>query len=169
MNQTLSPTSKTRAYYTSLIQCPASITPIPMNQRIGKRWVYARKYGNRGQKEHNHAIETLYSNILKRFKQLTPQPFTYPIFERDYRNDNRDNAFMMHAYLSNSFFFLLSCDLTCNYIIEYSFNNCPIAEEVMSLLKGYLSNNRIIEEPILDFEEFYERALRVQDKKHITY
>ena len=78
---------------------PTSIQPIPVHLRIPKRWVLARRRNGVQQQLRNETIESQYHSTLAKAKHLLKsQGGVY--FDRDYKNDNTENAFLLHAFIS---------------------------------------------------------------------
>jgi hypothetical protein len=160
---------KDRLYYLSLINKPSTIKPIPPAEQMQKRWVYALYRLSKKHKEDNATVELTYHNTLKLIKLFSGHS-SLPVFERNYKNDNRENALMMHVYLSHNVYIALECEFDCNYRIHFAFNHCPYECEIRKFLTYYIYTNPINKLPYKDgFEEFYERVLTIQDKRHITY
>ena len=124
--------------------------------------------GHVTQKRENKQLEDIYMQILGQVKKILAQ-HTQQVFERNQRRDSTENAFTMHSFLSQSFFFDLSCDISCNYQVEYAFGGCPFEQEIRALLNTYPLNPQAKEVKLQpDFNSFYHAVLAFQDSKH-TY
>ncbi|WP_146166541.1 hypothetical protein ABZR88_09695 [Mucilaginibacter yixingensis] len=90
------------------------------------------------------------------------------VFERDYRYDNSESAFAMHAFISPTLYLYLECSPDCHYRVEYAFNSCKQEDELRKQLANYSFKGRTIESALQpDFSTFYTNVLRVQQAKHI--
>ena len=128
----------------------------------------ASRSGHVTQKRENKQLEDIYMRVLGQIKKVLAQ-HPQQVFERNQRRDNTENAFTMHSFLAKSFFFELSCDISCNYQVEYAFGSCPFEQEIRALINTYPLNPRAKEVELLpDFNSFYHAVLAFQDKKH-TY
>ena len=141
----------------------------PSHLRINKLWKIAQRRANHiEQQRMNLTVEGNYRQILAKAKQLSGDN-TLPIFERDYRHDNTDNASFMHAFMTNSFYFLLECDHLYNYRIQYVFHKCPFEPVIRGMMVGYSFDERADEVSLKpSFSEHYRNVLAYQDKKYIT-
>jgi len=169
MNETHSPTSKDYQLYCDLANSKSTILPIPKHLRMKKRWGYAQTRSlHEPQKALNRTVEGKYHNLLTKVKQLLAgQPF--PIFERDYRYDDSEDALALHAFISYSFYWYLECSYCYDYRISYAFNNCLFEAEVRALLRFHPFDLRATEVQLKpDFINFYKNVLKVQDRKYIT-
>jgi hypothetical protein len=165
MNENQPPTSKNNLQ-TSIEPVNKAIPPI---FRMRKQCQLAiSRSGHVTQKRENKQIEDAYMRVLGQAKKiLAEQP--QQVFERNQRRDNTENAFTMHSFLSKGFFFELSCDISCNYQVEYAFNNCSNEQEIRLLLHAYPLNSHAKEVKLKpDFSTFYAAVLAFQDKKY-TY
>ncbi|WP_461450138.1 hypothetical protein [Mucilaginibacter sp.] len=145
---------------------PRIIQPILMHQRIPKRWVLAKRRNGVQQQLHNEAIENEYHSILATAKQLLKnQGGVY--FKRDYKRDNTENAFLLHAFTSDSFYFILECNVAFVYQVEYAFYNCKHEASIKKLLDNYsfkLSTNEVV---LADFNTFYDTVTTVQNQRYV--
>jgi hypothetical protein len=146
---------------------PRSIQPIPVHQRIPKRWVLAKRRNGEQQQLHNEAIESEYHRILGKAKQLLKnQGGVY--FNRDYKNDNTENAFILHAFLCDSFYFTLECSMTFVYQVEYAFCSCQYEEDLRKQLSTYTLSQHSKEVDLQPtFKTFYQTVITVQDKRYL--
>lgn len=146
----------------------SSITPLNKQDRMVKRWKLAKKRTwDKKQQLNNITLETNYYAALKKIKQvLSNQQQT--VFERDYKEDNLENALAMHAFLSPSFYFYLECDFAYYYQVEYAFNNCKQEAQIMAILKTYQLDQmgkQVRLQP--DFSTFYRNVIAIQDKQYL--
>ena len=144
------------------------IQPIPVNQRIPKRWVEAkRKYGHMQNQRDNETVEGQFMHILYQVKQLlNGQHLT--AFSRNYRRCNAYNAFTMEVFICSSVYLHLECSMDYVYRVDYAFNNCQHEVEVRKLLNVYVLKSRAREVQLTpSFGQFYQAVLIVQDSKHI--
>jgi hypothetical protein len=149
-----------------------AIAVIPMQQRIPKRWQEAkRKYRNTVNQLQNETVESAYHQLLYKVKQLLKQQATQTVFEKDFRYDNAQDAFCLHAFVSTSIYLYVECSADYRYRIEYAFNLCVHEAAIRELLKAYIFTERTKEIQLKpSYTEFYKRVLSVQDSKHIyTY
>jgi hypothetical protein len=145
---------------------PTSIQPIPVHQRIPKRWVLARRKNGVQQQLHNESIESQYHRTLAKAKQLLKsQPSLY--FERDYKHDNRENAFLLHAFMSDSFYFTLECSMSFVYQVEYAFKSCKHEATIRELLDTYSFKLSAKEVELADFNSFYDTVITVQHQRYV--
>jgi hypothetical protein len=146
---------------------PTSIQPISMHSRIPKRWVLAKRRNGVQQQLHNEAIESEYQRTLAKAKQLLKsQGEIY--FNRDYKNDNTENAFLLHAFMSDSFYFTLECSMTFVYQVEYAFYNCLHEKELRKHLSTYTLSQHSKEVDLQPtFKTFYQTVITVQDKRYL--
>jgi hypothetical protein len=146
---------------------PTSIQPIPMHSRIPKRWVLAKRRNGVQQQLHNEAIESQYYRTLAKAKHLLKnQGGVY--FNRDYKNDNTENAFLLHAFISDSFYFTLECSMTFVYQCEYAFSNCQHEEDLRKHLSTFTLSQHSKEVDLQpSFKTFYQTVITVQDKRYL--
>ncbi|MHB8208453.1 hypothetical protein [Mucilaginibacter sp.] len=145
---------------------PTSIQPIPMHSRIQKRWVLAKRRNGVQQQLHNEAIESQYHSILAKAKQLLKSQGVY--LERDYKNDNTENAFLLHAFISDSFYFTLECSMSFVYLVEYAFSNCLHEDDLRKQLSTYTLSQHAKEVDLQPtFKTFYQTVITVQDKRYL--
>jgi hypothetical protein len=146
---------------------PTSIQPIPIHQRIPKRWVLAKRRNGVQQLLHNETIENQYHSILAKAKQLLKsQGGVY--FIRDYKNDNTENAFLLHAFISDSFYFTLECSMSFVYQVECSFSNCLHEKALRKHLSTYTLSQHSKEVDLQPtFKTFYQTVITVQDKRYL--
>jgi hypothetical protein len=146
---------------------PTSIQPIPVHSRIPKRWVLAKRRNGVQQQLHNEAIESQYHCILAKAKQLLKsQGGVY--LERDYKHDNTENAFILHAFICDSFYFTLECSMAFVYQVEYAFCSCQHEEDLRKQLSIYtlsLHAKEVALQPT--FKTFYQTVITVQDKRYL--
>jgi len=143
------------------------IQPIPVHLRIPKRWVLAKRRNGVQQQLHNETIENQYHRILAKAKQLLKsQGGMY--FERDYKHDNTENAFLLHAFISDSFYFTLECSMSFVYQCEYAFNNCLHEVAIRKQLSTYTLSQHAKEVDLQPtFKTFYQTVITVQDKRYL--
>lgn len=141
--------------------------PQPAKQSYAKRWKVAEGRSVALDRV-NGAVSGFYRDILSKVKQLlAQQPQT--VFERDLRHDNTDDAFTMHAFISNSIYICLECAYNYEYNIEYAFNNCPFEAHVREWLSVYPVADRSREIALQpDFSIFFKGVQAYQPKK-FTY
>jgi hypothetical protein len=144
-----------------------SIKPIPVHQRIPKRWVLAKRRNGVQQQLHNEAIESQYHRTLAKAKQLLKsQGGVY--LERDYKNDNTENAFLLHTFISDSFYFTLECSMSFVYQVEYAFCSCQHEEDLREHLSTYTLSQHAKEVDLQPtFKTFYQTVITVQDKRYL--
>jgi hypothetical protein len=144
-----------------------SIQPIPMHQRIPKRWVLAKRRNGVQQQLHNEAIDSQYHCTLAKAKHLLKsQGGVY--LERDYKNDNTENAFLLHAFISDSFYFTLECRMTFVYQVEYAFSNCRHEKVLREHLSTYTLSQHSKEVDLQPtFKTFYQTVITAQDKRYL--
>jgi hypothetical protein len=146
---------------------PTSIQPIPVHLRIPKRWVLARRRNGVQQQLRNETIESQYHSTLAKAKHLLKsQGGVY--FDRDYKNDNTENAFLLHAFISDSFYFTLECSMFFVYQVEYAFCSCQHEEDLRKLLSSYTLSQHSKEVDLQPtFKTFYQTVITVQDKRYL--
>ena len=108
-------------------------TPFKRHFHLPKTWIKAKHKNGELQNRANATIEHIYHSILNKAKKLSLTS-SRPLFERDYRKDTLENHFAMHAFMSESFYFYLECDIIYSYQIQYSFHNCPFEQELRAML-----------------------------------
>ena len=135
-------------------------------KKLPKQWIIAaNRPGHISQKADNGMLELIYKETLAAVKKLNTYPIVY--FEKDHRQDNAHDAFVMHTYLSPTFYFQLECAITCSYFIEYAFNSCPHEEEIRKLLRRWPLEIKAKEVKLQpDYQTFYRAVLNFQDKKY---
>ncbi|HEY4324379.1 MAG TPA: hypothetical protein VGN20_10350 [Mucilaginibacter sp.] len=147
------------------------IPPIPKQHRMKKLYTQATgRSGHTTQKADNSLIESAYMRVLAQVKGILAKP-SLLVFERDQRVDNTHNAFTVHSFLCRSFFFELSCDISCNFYVEYSFPSHPFPEKetILKLLLTYSLDTRAKEIELKpDFNTFCDAVFKLQDKKFIS-
>jgi hypothetical protein len=148
------------------------IPPIPIEYRMQKFYQLAKtRKGYTTQKANNSSVELAFMKVLKQVKEIlarNPQI----VFERDQRKDNTHNAFTIHSFLSSDIFLELSCDITCNFYVEYAFlpssyNLLGQQDEIGKLLQTYPLDTKAKEIQLEDFSAFFKRVLQVQDQRFI--
>lgn len=145
--------------------------PTGNNGAFTKRWVLAkRKYGHTQNQLNNETVESAFHSMLYKVKQLLKQhQSNQTVFEKDFRFDNTQDAFCLHAFISSNVYLYLECSLDYVYRIEYAFNNCRHEAAIRELLDAYVFIGRTKEVELQpDFSTFYAGVLRIQEKKHIT-
>ena len=153
--------------------------PIPTHRLIGKnrlfkRWKTAqRRTPGQVNADQNFMVELHYHKILVKVKNLfATSPFlsSQLVFEKDYKEDNTENSFTMHSFISSSFFWYLECDFAYCYMVEYDFHNCPFEQEIRELIESsFWGSTRVNQKPQKpNCEEFYKRVLKVQDKEYFN-
>ncbi len=142
--------------------------PSPPARLLPKRWIAGRKlYKSSTMQKHNEAIQRRYHIILNQVKKLLA-PYRPTVFEKDYRFDNTENSFALHAFLSETFYFYIECDFTYFYRVEYAFNNCKHEAEIRKLLDNYTFKERAKEISVLpDFNTFYDNVLAFQHERFV--
>jgi hypothetical protein len=145
------------------------IKPLPHKQRLHKSCLLAKyRLKDQLQKRINICIEENFMSVLNEVKFYHAQQ-PQIVFERDYRHDNRENAHAMHAFISNSFYFYLECDLVYHYKVEFAFHDCAYESKFRDLLSRFQLNKQIKEVALQpSFPIFYKAVLAIQDPKY-TY
>jgi hypothetical protein len=141
---------------------------------LGKRWKTALTLSpGCVERDKNYAVESMYNQILKLAKTLhfaSKDRWSDSVFERCYKEDNSENCFALHSFLTPTFYWYLECDFAYFYKINYSFNNCPYEEELMFRISRWLDYipNRIECVKLKpSHSEFYKKVLTVQDQQYI--
>jgi hypothetical protein len=142
---------------------------IPPAERIPKRWQEAkRKYGNTVNQLDNETVESAYHQLLYKVKQLLKQQPTQTVFEKDFRYDNAQDAFCLHAFVSSSIYLYVECSADYRYRIQYAFNHCIHEATIRKLLGAFVFTYRAKEVQLKpDFNTFFASVLQFQDSKHI--
>lgn len=167
MNQNTVNRSKNYETYVRLANTKSSIVPIPIGQRLKMGWGYALTRLVENRKRLNFVAESRYMQILQRVKPLLAN--TSPLFERDYRHCNAEDALAMHAFISETFYWHLECTFHYDFMVYYAFNNCPFEDEIRKELRLYPFDTNSKEVQLQpDYLTFYKNVLRVQDRKYIT-
>jgi hypothetical protein len=145
-----------------------SIQPIPVKDRIPKKWLEAkRKYSHTQQHRDNLLAEHCFMQLLNQAKKLLANEHK-TAFNRDYRGCNATDAFGMQVFICSSVYLYLECSYDFVYRVEYAFYHCQYEAEIRKLLNGYLLKGRAKEVQLKpDFNTFYNNVLAVQDSKHI--
>jgi hypothetical protein len=141
---------------------------------LGKRWkAAALKYKRGYTNDQNSLTEHVYHQILDLYKTLysrLPEALTNTVFEKNYKEDNTENAFTMHSFLTPNFYWSLECSFDYIYRINYDFCNCPFEQEVMQMIERnepYLPIAFVKSPQKPNCIEFYKRVLAVQEPEHI--
>jgi|GEM_PF-2887831 len=133
---------------------------IPDEHRLPIRVVVAkRKFGHTSQQQDNERAEQAYYKVLKVVKQLlhVDEPI---VFEKAYTQDNSQNAYSIHAFISNSFYLYLECDHCYIYQVEYAFHNCEHDQTIRGLLNNAELPGRLKEVTLIPgFTSFYHELL----------
>lgn len=133
---------------------------IPDEYRLPIRVVVAkRKFGHTAQQQDNERAEQAYYKVLKAVKQLlhTDEPV---VFEKLYSQYNSQNAYSIHAFMSDSFYFYLECDNCYIYQVEYAFHNCKHERTIRGLLSDAELPGRLKEVTLNPgFTSFYHELL----------
>jgi hypothetical protein len=115
----------------------------------------------------NETIESQFLRTLAKVKKLLAREHP-TAFERDYRNDNSQDAFAMHSFMTGTFYFHLECSFTYSYDVTYTFNHCEHEATIRELLKCYPLCTRAKETRLKpDFNTYFNTVLNVQDNKYI--
>lgn len=141
---------------------------------MAKRWKLAQlKYKRGYTSDLNYMTEHVYHQILTLAKTLysqLPEAQTNPVFIRDVKEDNTENAFAMNYFITYNFYWELECSFAYFYRINYDFYNCPFEQEIMNAIERnepYLPNCFVRTPQKPNCLELYRRVLQVQDKEHI--
>lgn len=144
------------------------------SQPMAKRWKLAQlKYKRGYTSDLNYGTEDIYHQILTLAKTLysqLPEALTNPVFLKDYKEDNTENALMMHCFITHNFYWELECSFAYFYRINYDFHNCPFEQEIMDAInrnEPYLPNCFVRTPKKPNCQELHRRVLQVQDKEHI--
>lgn len=147
---------------------PILETHYPIQQRGTKRWVAAQTKGPFKQKlMQNNSIESAYHRVIAIVKSaLAGQSITY--YDRDLKKDKSQGLYVMHSFITNSFYWRLECDLCCDYRIEYAFHNCPYEVDIRKLMRAYpLDRATRLKQFPTDLPTFYASVMRLQHKQFI--
>ncbi len=144
--------------------------------QLMKRWKLADlKYKRGYTSDLNYGTEHVYHQILNfaktAYSQL-PEALTNPVFEKDYKEDNTENAFTMHSFITHNFYWELECSFAYFYRINYDFYNCPFEQEIMNAIERnepYLPNCFVRTPQKPNCQELHRRVLQVQDQEHIYF
>lgn len=157
------------------IQPVQIINPETKIRRMEKRWITASNTkAAKGYWVQNGVVELFYDQILDLAKSLystLPDKYSRTVFEKDYRNDNTENSFAMHTFITPSFYWYLECHFAYYYHVEYDFHNCPFEEELRTNFerKFHYANGKCNQRKLKpNCEEFYKQVLKVQDAQYIT-
>ncbi len=142
--------------------------------RLMKRWKLAQlKYKSGYTSDLNYGTEHVYHQILTLAKTLysqLPEGLTNPVFNKDYKEDNGENALMMHCFITDNFYWELECSFAYFYRINYDFYNCPFEREIMNAIERnepYLPNCFVRTPQKPNCLELHRRVIQVQDHEHI--
>lgn len=125
------------------------------------------------ERDKNYAVESMYNQILSLAKSLhfaSQDTRSDLIFERCYREDNTENCFALHSYLTPQFYWYLECDFAYFYKVNYSFNKCPYEDEIMFAISRWLDfiPNRVECVKLKpNHLEFYQNVIKVQEQQYI--
>jgi len=147
-----------------------TIQPIPKADRMAKRWIMGkRRARNSRQQLDNESIESHYHFILAKAKEWLSGN-NQLVFERDYRFDNSEDAFALHAFISSSFYLYIECGFDFNYRVQYAFNDCKFEDELRRLLRPCPLNTAASQVRLKpDFNTFYRKVLAIQDERYVYY
>lgn len=142
--------------------------------RLHKRWKLAQlKYKRGYTSDLNYGTEHVYHQILTlaktAYSQL-PEALTNPVFFKDYKEDNTENALMMHCFITHNFYWELECTFAYFYRINYDFYNCPFEQEIIDAInrnEPYLPNCFVRTPQKPNCQELHRRVLQFQDQVHI--
>lgn len=59
------------------------------------------------------------------------------VFEKDYRELSKPDPFMMHCFMTSSFYFHLECDFNYRYAVHYDIYRSPFETQIMAMLDKY--------------------------------
>jgi hypothetical protein len=138
----------------------------PIKRLPTKRWVIAQSRPNKLQVMQNDCIEAAYHRIINHVKKLYMKPGdTY--YERDLKTDKAEGSLGMHSFMSSTFYWMLYCEFTYQFSVEFAFCNCPFETEVREMLKTYPLDRQATEKELQpNYKSFYEAVQRVQDAKY---
>lgn len=142
--------------------------PMPVQQPMQKRWILAKRYfGNTKRQLDNERLEACFMNVVSQVKKLLKgQDFN--VFERDYRRDNSENAFVLHTFMSKNVFLYLECTLNYVYTVDFALFKCPQEEAIRKLLDNPLLSGRKKEVELQPtFIDFYLHVLDYQPEQYI--
>ena len=145
--------------------------PNTRTHRMSKRWKAAQNVSNGRNKNINFMVELYYKQLLEFAKDLLstlPDAYSRSVFEKDSREDNSENCFTMHSFISPSFCWLLECDLSYAYRVEYDFYNCPFEYQIRAMIERLEPYNKYFGHWPLkpNCEEYLERVFEVQGEQY---
>jgi hypothetical protein len=135
---------------------------------IGKRWKMVKPSTHPN--NHQAFIMTKmiqYQFVLQAVRQLDffkDQPY----FDRDYKDDGNE-PFLIHCFVSETFYWRIECNLLFEIIIEYSFENCPVEGMVWAAIAWQRLHNYakpVKKQPSL--AEFHKNVLACQERQYIN-
>lgn len=152
-----------------LKKSPIIATHYPLSKRSDPRlpWVVAQERpAQQLQQGANSSTEFEYLRIVEFVKQRLEPGTSY--FYRDFRYDKEEHLAAMYSFLCPSFYICLDCSFDYEYVVDYSFFNCPFEMEIREMLKPFPMDRRATERKFeQSFTAFYNGVMILQDSKYI--
>lgn len=153
------------------IESPDTLASIKPNFRglLRKNYLRAACCGNSVIETRVQVVESIYFRILEKVKALLvdiPEIEQRTYYEQNRKGD-RSDCTSMWSFMTTSFMLYLTCEFDRNTWIEYSFDNCPVEDQLRQLLKRESLPMFLMERPDLNLEECFE--VKVRDNPESIY
>ncbi|WP_143822063.1 hypothetical protein [Mucilaginibacter pedocola] len=135
---------------------------------MGKRWKMVKDSTHAN--NHKAFIMTKmiqYQRVLLEVMQLDyfkDQPY----FNRDYKDDGSE-PFLIHSFVSETFYWRIECNMVFEIVIEYCFENCPVEGLVWASIAWHRLHKyairKVLNKPLA---ELHKGTLAFQDPKYIN-
>ena len=147
---------------------PIINTHYPINQRQPtKRWVIAQARPEKLTVMQNNCTEVAYHSVIDAVKKLHLKP-NEVYYERDLKNDKSQGSLGMHSFMTPNFYWVLYCEFTYTYAIDFAFYNCPYESELRTMLRPFPLDRQAKEKELQpNFKTFYQNVLKIQDPVYL--
>lgn len=140
-------------------------------RKISKRWKSSLTVSNGRDKNINFMVELYYKQLLEFAKSVIstlPDTYSRTVFEKDYREDNTENCFTMHSFITPNFYLYLECDFAYCYRVEYDFYNCPFEDQIRAKFETMATMMKYSKQRHLqpNCDEYLKSVFKVQDEKY---
>jgi len=70
----------------------------------------------------------------------------------------------MHSFIMPNFYWVLYCEFTYTYAVDFAFYNCPYEVEIRKMLRPFPLDRQAKEKELQpNFKTFYQNVLKIQD------
>lgn len=136
----------------------------PINQtQPSKRWVIAQARPEKLIVMQNNCTEASYHSVINAVKKLYLKR-NEVYYERDLKKDKSQGSLGIHSFITPNFYWILYCEFTYTYAVDFAFFDCPYEAEIRKMLRAYPLDRQAKEKDLQpNFNTFYQNVLKVQD------